>query len=513
MQKTSPWQTPVQLNGLFKNKLIRTVLTKGVSGVGKTFSVQKFALDWAEGNASQGVIFLFPLSFRELNLIKHEKISLTNLLLSFYPVSKAMPLIVSGSHQVLFILDGLDECQFTLDFQNNERLCDVNQSTSVEVLLTNLIKGNLLSSALVWVTSRPGAARLIPPDFVDQVTELQGFSGSQIERFFTTRMSDQRLAETINAHVKTSRSFSYLFQIPAFCSITASILEMGALDSNKVPETLTEIFMHFIAMHPQQAGQKDSPNRQQTKQDILTLGKLALHQLEKGNLIFYEDDLAECGIDAEKASLYSRSYSQVFMQDVQLHPVKLFSFVHLSAQEFLAALYVLHSFINKVPTEPGDTNLSQFLKEAVDKSLMSHTGHLDLFLRFLLGLSFESNSTRLRTLFMQTRNISNSNKETVEYVKKKIRESSSLEKSVNLIHCLNELRDQTFEQEVRVFLKNKGFRYQSETKLRPAQLAILMFVLSNPEKILDEFHLSQCEKSEECLLMMLPVVKASRKAL
>ncbi|XP_062872603.1 NLR family CARD domain-containing protein 3-like [Trichomycterus rosablanca] len=522
MPKTSPRQTPVQMSDLFKDKLIRTVLTTGVAGIGKTVSVQKFILDWAEGNTNQDVVFLFPLSFRELNLIKHEKISLTNLLLSFYPVTKAMQLIVSGAHKVLFIFDGLDECRFDLDFQNNEYLCDVTQPASVEVLLTNLIKGNLLPSALIWVTSRPGAAGLIPPDFVDQVTEIRGFSDSQIERYFMMRMRDQRLANTITAHVKSSNSFYHMCQIPAFCSISATVLQrvMGGTERNEIPEipeTLTQMFVHFLALHLKNM----DTNPQQATESILTLGKLAFQQLEKGNLIFYEEDLTECGFNVQKASLYSGWCGQVFSQDVSLHPAKVFSFVHLSAQEFLAALYAFYSFIKKSPAEPGTTDLSDLFqssdvsdlhKRAVDKAVTSHNGHLDLFLRFLLGLSLESNRTRLRGFFTQAGSISDS-EETVEYIKRKIRESSSPEKSVNLIHCLNELGDRTLEQEVRTLLKNGGYSCPSDTRLRPAQLSVLMFVLLNPEKTLDEFHLSQYDKSEECLLMMLPVIKASRKAL
>ncbi|MCJ8728063.1 hypothetical protein PDJAM_G00000180 [Pangasius djambal] len=165
-------ETPIKCNELFKDKSIRTVLTKGVAGIGKTVSVQKFILDWAEGKANQDVTFMFLLPFRELNLMKQKNLSLMNVLHHFFPEMRKKELIDCDSYKVLFIFDGLDECRLPLNFQSNERLCDVTESASVDVLLTNLIKGNLLPSALLWITSRPGAANQIPPECVDQISVL-----------------------------------------------------------------------------------------------------------------------------------------------------------------------------------------------------------------------------------------------------------------------------------------------------------------------------------------------------
>ncbi|XP_034162460.2 NLR family CARD domain-containing protein 3-like [Pangasianodon hypophthalmus] len=194
-------ETPIKCNDLFKDKSIRSVLTKGVAGIGKTVSVQKFILDWAEGKANQDVFFMFPLPFRELNLMKQENLSLMNLLHHFFPEMKELQLIDCKSYKVVLIFDGLDECRLPLNFQNNERLCDVTESASVDVLLTNLIKGNLLPSALLWITSRPGAANQIPPECVDQVTEVRGFSDPQKEEYFRKKISDQSLANKIITHM------------------------------------------------------------------------------------------------------------------------------------------------------------------------------------------------------------------------------------------------------------------------------------------------------------------------
>ncbi|KAF5885553.1 NACHT, LRR and PYD domains-containing protein 12-like, partial [Clarias magur] len=131
-------ETPIKCDELFKDKSIRSVLTKGVAGIGKTVSVQKFILDWAEGEVNQDILFLFPLPFRELNLVKQENFSLMSLLHQFFPEIKDLEVIDSDVYKVMFIFDGLDECRLPLNFQKNEMLCDVTESVSESSKLTEV---------------------------------------------------------------------------------------------------------------------------------------------------------------------------------------------------------------------------------------------------------------------------------------------------------------------------------------------------------------------------------------
>ncbi|KAI4881890.1 hypothetical protein NFI96_027472 [Prochilodus magdalenae] len=515
-------ETSIKCNDIFKDESIRTVLTKGVAGIGKTVSVQKFILDWAEKKANQDVLFIFPLPFRELNLMK-EKLSLEALLHQFFEDTRKLKLRDYHHYKVMFIFDGLDEYRLPLDFQNNESVLDVTQSASVDVLLTNLIKGNLLPSALLWITTRPAAASQIPPDCIDQVTEVRGFSDPQKEEYFRKRISDQSLAERIITHVKSSRSLYIMCHIPVFCWIAATVLErmLGEAESGEIPKTLTQMFTHFLIFQIKHSSQKyqrkSDTDHEQTREIILALGELAFHQLDKGNLIFYEEDLRECGIDVREVSVYSGVCTQIFREEFGLHLGKVFSFVHLSVQEFLAALYVFLSFISNnrnvlLQQDTGPTTtMSDFLQSAVDKALQSEYGHLDLFLRFLLGLSLESNQTLLRGALTQTGNISYNKEEIVEYIKEKIRMNPSPEKTINLFHCLNELNDHSLVQEVQTYLNRGGYSGLSGAKLSPAQWSAVAFVMLNSEEELDEFDLSKFDRSEECLLRLLPVAKVSRK--
>ncbi|XP_075950953.1 NACHT, LRR and PYD domains-containing protein 3-like isoform X3 [Anarhichas minor] len=531
-------ETTIRQEDIFKaspgrEEPIRTVMTKGVAGIGKTVLTQKFTLDWAEDKDHQDIQFTFPFTFRELNVLKEKQFSLVELVHHFFSETKAAGICRFEEFLVLFIFDGLDECRLPLDFTYNEILTDVTESTSVDVLLTNLFRGKLLPSARLWITTRPAAANQIPPECVGMVTEVRGFTDPQKEEYFRKRFRDKEQASRIISHIKTSRSLHIMCHIPVFCWITATVLEdvLKTRKRGKLPKTLTGMYIHFLVVQSKlkkvkyDGGAETDPHwSPESKKMTESLGKLAFDQLQKGNLIFYESDLTECGIDIRAASVYSGVFTQIFREERGLYQDKVFCFVHLSVQEFLAALHVHLTFINSgvnlLSEEQTTSRLSEVFRDkpeltrlyqsAVDKALQSPNGHLDLFLRFLLGLSLQTNQTLLRGLLTQTGSSSQTNQETVQYIKEKISENVSPEKSINLFHCLNELNDGSLVEEIQQSLRSGRL---STDKLSPAQWSALVFILLSSEKDLDVFDLKKYSASEEALLRLLPVVKASNKAL
>uniref|UniRef100_A0AAQ4RXL1 B30.2/SPRY domain-containing protein n=1 Tax=Gasterosteus aculeatus aculeatus TaxID=481459 RepID=A0AAQ4RXL1_GASAC len=515
-----------------KKKPPRTVMTKGVAGIGKTVLTQKFTLDWAEDKDHQDIEFTFPFTFRELNVEREKKYSLVGLVHHFFSETRAAGICRFEKFQVVFILDGLDECRLPLDFRNNEMLTDVTEISSVDVLLTNLIRGKLLPSARLWITTRPAAAYQIPPECVGMVTEVRGFTDPQKEEYFRKRFRDEEQASRIISHIKNSRSLHIMCHIPVFCWITATVLEevMKTREGGELPKTLTEMYIHFLVVQSikkkdkYDGGAETDPHwSSESRKMIESLGKLAFDQLQKGNLIFYEFDLTECDIDIRAASMYSGVFTQIFRKEKRLYNV--FCFVHLSVQEFLAALHVHLTFFN-CGVNLLSTSLwpkvfgikpkpKRFYQSAVDEALKSPNGHLDLFLRFLLGLSLETNQTLLRGLLRQTGSSMQTNQETAKYIKKKITEKRSplekrKEKSINLFHCLNELNDGSLVEEIQQSLKSGRL---STEELSPAQWSALVFILLSSKEDLEVFDLKKYSASDEALLRLLPVVKASNKAL
>ncbi|XP_026118053.1 NACHT, LRR and PYD domains-containing protein 3-like [Carassius auratus] len=543
-------EIPVECKNLFEapepDKKIRTVLTKGVAGIGKSISVQKFILDWADSKENQDITFIFPLPLREMNLKEKETQSLTSLLHQFFPEIKGVNLAINDKFKLLFILDGLDECRLPLNFEGNEICRDVTSQVSLDVLLTNLIKGNLLPSALIWITTRPAAASKIPPDCIDRVTVVKGFNDAQKKEYFRKRFTDGDLASEIIDNVRQSKSLFIMCHIPVFCWITATVLQnileekrnndvrnqadevfktLQKSNTEDTPKTLTQMYTHFLRFQILQSRRKYdgqyTPDVSWDKDAILSLGKLAFQQLQRNNLLFYDTDLESCGIDASNVSVYSGMCTQIFKEERGIILGTTFCFVHLSIQEFIAALYA-HLFLDickksvfnqheSTEQENKNETMIDLLKTAVDKALESETGHLDLFLRFLLGLSLQTNRPLLRGLLTQQDNNDENYKEIVQYIKEKLEDKKmSPERSINLFYCLNELNDQTLVKEIQTQLREGSF---SSADLSPAQWSVVAFVLLTSEEEMEEFDLQKFKKSDECLFRLLEVVKISKRAL
>ncbi|XP_073724299.1 protein NLRC3-like [Misgurnus anguillicaudatus] len=363
-----------------KMNKIKSVLTKGIAGIGKTVSVQKFILDWTEGTTNQDVDFMFVLPFRELNLIKDNQYSLHKLLLDFHPELQDLDSKIYDECKVVFIFDGLDESRIPMKFKDSEKVSEATQTSSVGVLISNLIKGDLLPSAHIWITSRPAAANQIPSEYINRLTEIHGFNDPQKEEYFRKRVSDEDQASRIISHIKRSRSLHIMCHIPLFCWISSTVLQkILTQDHNaEIPKTLTEMYIHFLLIQINMKNEKYDENDpekllQSNRGVIVKLSELAYKQLMKGNVMFYEEDLRDCGIDITDASVYSGICTEIFKEESVIHQRKVYSFIHLSFQEFLAAFFMFHSCVVENIESDVNNELYGLLQTVTDRSSKTKT--------------------------------------------------------------------------------------------------------------------------------------------
>uniref|UniRef100_A0A9J8CQ87 Uncharacterized protein n=1 Tax=Cyprinus carpio carpio TaxID=630221 RepID=A0A9J8CQ87_CYPCA len=533
---------PIKCNDIFtelrKNNEEKIVLTKGVAGIGKTVSVHKVILDWAEGNTNQDIKCLFLLPFREINVIKDREVNLHEFLLKFYPELKDLEKSkLYNECKIAFIFDGLDESQLPLNFES-ETLNTIEEQSSVDVLFTSLVKGNLLPSALIWVTSRPAAANQIPPRYVGLFTEVRGFTDEQKEEYFKKKITDKNLASRIISHIKMSRSLYIMCHIPVFCWITATVLQDILIKNNteNISTTLTEMYIHFLLIKMNKKSQKydKKQQRQRTKllrsnkKIILKLAKLAFEQLKKENIVFYEKDMKECGINVSKDTEFTGMIAEIFKKEDGLYETTVFCFVHLSVQEFLAAVHVFICYLNKNKRELQfffedsqntarqklhffrNVKFHDLTKMATDKAMQSKRGHLDLFLRFLMGISLESSQNLLKGLITHTKDTSVSIRQTTEYIKQVQNKNITDEASVNLFYCLLELKDNSLYEEIQSYLSSDA---HPGRKLSSSMCTVLTYILLMSEKVLDEFNPKRFTVSSSNYKRLVPAVRCCIKAL
>ncbi|XP_056139491.1 NLR family CARD domain-containing protein 3 [Lampris incognitus] len=476
LQPPMPCQVPspdsfVGVNNLFhlkkdNSQRVRTVLTTGIPGIGLSVVTAKFCRDWAQDRFNRDMQFVIPLSFSNLWILQNyhlppsKKMSLMEVIQYYYVVFCGTKYLEEPDCRCLIIMDSYDCYQDALDWKSTPIITDIYTPVPLDTLIVNLIRGNLLPAAHIWILGRRAAVSDIPAELIDVVTEIQGYSDEMKDNFLTQRFDDKELAAKIVAHYRCTPSLKMLCRQPLVCWMAATLFERFYQDPGygQNPPKLTPFYIHFLVIQTNRKlchyyGQQEN-NVKWSDEDrcILTkMGKMALKMLEKNTNVFSEEDVEEVGLGLKEVTVFSGLCTE--LPTVASHQRE-FCFIHFTYQEFMAAVYIFTMFrlegknvlehhkksISRLHMAKDESRLAVMFTSALKRTLSSPFGQYDMTLRFLSGMLSPLNHIQLlRSFLFEHSAVQVSGQEEVERLLEKKIQSAPVERVDNLKECLREL--------------------------------------------------------------------------
>ncbi|KAK2909926.1 NLR family CARD domain-containing protein 3-like [Channa argus] len=332
---------------------LKRVKVKGIAGIGKSVAVQRLVYEWAIGKSMREFTCVFDLRFRELNLVNAPLTLLELLGERFRYLYEVLPDLFSTPSSLLFILDGLDEFKFPLDWNSPGKNIDVDSKVPVSELMVALIKGSLLPEASVILTTRPSTEA--PKRFFQRCCVVLGFEEDQVKEYTTKFYKDIEVAEKVYDYILNNDNLFVLSFIPLYCYIICTAMAeffstgtQGVDDSKSLelnpPKTVSEVYFCYLFTAVKHHALKGHAERSTPRSEVLSLaklqltnlGKLAYENLLQKKIMFDRRDLEKYGVTP--ADVQSTFLFQI-LQPLKEETVEMFSFFHLTVQEHLAALY------------------------------------------------------------------------------------------------------------------------------------------------------------------------------
>ncbi|XP_023139762.2 protein NLRC3 [Amphiprion ocellaris] len=434
------------------------VFFTGVAGSGKSMAVRRLILDWVEERSHKHVDFLFPLPFRDIKQFEGKEVSIVDMIQTFYPETAKLRRkdFSNEDCKILFIFDGLDEYNGELDFHNISYIIDEICSVSLQKIVVNLMRGRLLYRSLFLVTSRPQVKGCIPWDTSHKRIEMRGFSDPEKDEYFKKRLKDADQAARVIAYISSYKTLRIMCHLPLFCSLVADECERIFREQGiqaELPKSITYMYTKLMLTLMRQHRKFRAPDRtpEEERNFLMKLGKLAFDMLEKDSFKITKYQWTDLDISDREAVINSGLCTQYLVAPFVLHQEEYVSFLHPTMQEYLTALYAILSYRNlgknifEQPTKnkfkamfKGHKEMEMY-KCAVEKSLLCEDGKFDFVLRFLFGLSAQTNQDLLESLYTSPLKCPNFIEEATALIMKKIRENQYPNRTSNLQQCLVEL--------------------------------------------------------------------------
>ncbi|XP_069825548.1 NACHT, LRR and PYD domains-containing protein 12-like [Dendropsophus ebraccatus] len=490
-------ETQNELQRISPNKMFRwchrsklvphIVMVSGVPGVGKTTLMQKFVYDWVRGDLYQRFSFVFFFKFRELNRL--DEVSLETMILQQYPyLEPQIENILRDPKKLLFIFDGLDESNHTMDFTSGHLCSNPKERGHCGQIVVSLVRKSLLNGCSVLMTSRPTRLASIDCDIFQRIVEITGFFPEERQTYFENFFSDPELAEKAFTYVKQNDTLYTFCYLPSYCWIICTVLSRSFQTTSSdqppslLPKTVTQLFAIFVA----NILTNHSLEKSDAQKVLQSIGWMAEYGVMNHLIIFDDRDLRSFHVDNKSKLLSS------FL--IESEESVSYSFLHLTVQEFFSAL----------------VHYADYSPEKLQKSLKRAKSYPDgrgeMFLRFLCGLSDGSTRSML-TGYLDTQ-AAQASRDVITWLRNFIIEDQSLGESKDMklllrtFYYLYETRNKALVQESLKSYNRFELSYIYMSALDCTVLAFIMETCTN----IEELDLSGCSLDTEGLERLAPAL-------
>ncbi len=455
-------------------------------------------MDWASDKLwKERFDIVFHLKCKEINRIPGRKSLVEILSYSCSLTSDEISQILQQSpEKVLFIIDGFDELKLTQDIYYMSSHTDVIQKALAEVTLCALLRGHILPESFLLVTTRSTATDTLSKLLKgpQRFTEIMGFSEKGVEEYFQKFFQDEELFSRAYTFVKTNENLFTTCSIPVICWIICTTIKerfrVGA-DVTSGLETTTSIYVDFVSTllkHHCQGLNRSVPTL------LRSLGQLAERGMLEQQVLLDENTVYETISDPSANPFLCK-----FLFKRKICQETMFSFMHLSFQEFFTALYYLI-----LDEEESKRKLT--LITIQDAGKLEHPPRFAAVVQFAFGLLNKDVRHTLRKslcLFVHP----NTQALLKKWILEELQRNISHDRTLFILHCLYELHEEDFV--IKAMTSWNSINAYGAFFRRTDCWALLY--CSQCCQCLQELDLLECRLTSEKLIMILPALPKFKK--
>ena len=365
------------------NFLPKCILVEGAPGVGKSTFAWKLCRKWSKGKLLQQYRLVVLLRLRDKRVREAKTVSDL-----FYYYNRHIQQTVveeiqaTGGRGVLLLFEGYDELPAKLRTSNS--------------IFLDVIKGQELPTATVLITSRPSASGPLYEecrDFIDQHVEILGFTNENIQSYLKTTTSyDPSLLQGLQQYLTYYPHITPMLYIPLNCAIVVEVYRVHKSSKSLIPKTWTDLYssllrsllLRYLDDHPAYRRQSWKSNSfrdlpADVFQQLCEVGRIAYEGILQDQQVIFSDlpsDFNSLGL--------MQCVPELYVDEVGAES---FNFLHLTLQEYMAALHLSDQSVEKQIELFKNYQLPQpvFYDLSRNGSDQSHS-HFRTVLQFLAGL-------------------------------------------------------------------------------------------------------------------------------